>query len=205
MGGGTAVGLNIRGGGALTADVGGATTAPAGEESVCAERPNPTPPRCCSAVICESAVDGVDRGRTWLLSAATSSPTAIVDVWAASDSLGVCALLGEVAGLCEATNPGSTSAVEGIVAGAEVRRLRMPTFPEGSTGFARDADACIPLFLLAFRSSLCRLRNSALSFFEMPSSTRGPVVLLGGAFCAKAITAKKKQGYHEHSGNSRNR
>lgn len=88
MGGGIAVGLNIRGGGALTVPAERATASPAGGESACVERPAPTPSCWCSVVVCEAPVDGASGG-TRLLSTTPSSSTPIVDVRAESDSPGV--------------------------------------------------------------------------------------------------------------------
>lgn len=46
----------------------------------------------------------------------------------------------------------------------------------------RDVEALFPFLRFAFRSSLCFRRNSALSAFETPSSTRLPFALPLGAF-----------------------
>lgn len=62
-------------------------------------------------------------------------------------------------------------------AGVGLLRLRMPGLERGSCALFRGAIDFAPFFLLAFRSSLCFRRNSALSAFEIPSSTNGPVVL----------------------------
>lgn len=182
-GGGTAVGLNISGGGALTAVVGAAKTSPAGVESAWVGGDTSAPPSC--SPVNDKPVDAMGGGVCLLFATALSSPVHIGGVLVTSALLVHGASWGDVIGESGAANPDCTSPVEGIIAGAEVRRFRMPTTSEDSVGLGRAADLFISFFLLAFLSSLCFLRNSARSFFETPSSTNCPVVLPGGTFCAK--------------------
>lgn len=157
-GGGTAVGLKNGGGGLTGGAAGAADTSPFESARAGGGIAGPTPCSPDAGLSASPLPTTVGFGGSW-------TETALLVVGGASR--------GGVAGVSGAANPEGPLTMEGIMAGAEVRRLRMT---EGST------DLGLAFFLLAFRSSLCFLRYSCRSFLEMPSSTSGPVVLPGGAF-----------------------
>lgn len=155
-GGGTAVGLK-NGGGALAGAAWAASPSPF--ESARAGGGTDPPARWSPVAVLSNSLFSVTAG--------------FGGAWRESALAAPGASRGGVAGVAIAENPDDPFDVEAIIAGAEVRRLRMT---EGSM------DLGLEFFLLAFRSSLCFLRYSCRSFLEMPSSTSGPVVLPGGAF-----------------------
>lgn len=184
VGGGIIAGLNIRGGGPLIAGFGergcGGTAAASRMPFAPVESGwlNVTGGGSLE-VSSVGAASGGRSGESTLCSRTSVSASGITTggggVGSRDVTAGGIAIAG--AGFCGETEPGPTTGMSAGPAGAGLLRLRIPTVETGSAvGFRADVGLAA-FFLLAFRSSLCLRRNSALSAFDIPCSTSGPVFL----------------------------